>query len=622
MPAFFSVLDSHVDLWMNGRDAPPLTFFGGPDRRSYSLVARFAPGVTVSAFAARAQDALRALVPDKQAGNWQVHVGSLRDRLAGNARTTLVIFLIASFLILLVASANAAMLFVNGVMARESDLAVRMALGASRARVIRVELLQTACLTAAATTAGWGLALAAVRVLGSLTGLDLPALATRATTGPVTAGAILAAAFVGVVCGTVQVAAIRDARLATALRSSRSSAGRGSRRLRGALVIVQMATATVLLTGTGLLGRTLLVLAGTDVGLDGTDRVLTLSVPLNDSATARDDAARRVLAGRLVDEARALPGVTSAGMGGALPPATAQLAFTVRYVTDTEDRTTRFDVVSASDGYLEALGARLVRGRLFEPRDEQGGEFVTVVSESALRHLGLSFDDLDKPLNMALPSASGEPIKPRLVGVVGDIRYTGLDAPTTGSLYVLSRQIPLNRAYLLVRTSRDVRTIAPEVSRLVRRADPSLPVGTSESLGAAIDRTLSSRSARFALVAVFAGTAVLLVLAGLSAAFVRSVAERERELAIRAAVGATPERLLRSVLTRGLMLAGVGAGIGVLGALAGARFVASAVYGVTPYDPPTYVAAVACIVIVALIAAWLPARRAAQADPVALLRSE
>ena len=238
-----------------------------------------------------------------------------------------------------------------------------------------------------------------------------------------------------------------------------------------------------------------------------------------------------------------------------------------------------------TDGYLEALGARLVQGRLFTASDSASSLPVAVISESAMQHLALKGDVAGTELTMSLPSASGQRVRPRIVGVIQDIRYTGLDAPANGAFYVLWRQIPTVRAHLVVRAASSGRGLLSSLLPLVRSIDPSLPLSEPQKLEVVVDRALAPRTARFGLVGVYAMAAVLLALVGLSGALIRSVVERQRELAVRAALGATPERLVRMVLHQGLRLAFLGAAVGVLASVVAARAASNIIFGVKSYDP-------------------------------------
>jgi predicted permease len=483
-------------------------------------------------------------------------------------------------------------------------------------------MLETAMLASAGAVLGWWIATVATSALARQTGLGVPRFATVTLSSPVVACVSLAAVLVVLLCGAAPIVGVRQAQLATSLRAGSSTGSRQSRRFRGALVVAQLATAIVLLVGAGLLGRTLLVLTRADLGLSLPHQVLTMAVPVGESASAIDRNAQSAVLERVLADARLQPGVESAGLGSNLPPAAAQVMFTVRYVSGGRDETTKMDMVSATDGYLDALGARVVRGRLFQASDFESEQPVAVISVTAMRHLGLTEAVVDHDLNMQLPSASGTRVKPRVVGVIADVRYSGLDASANGGIYVLWRQIPMAQAYLVLRARGEPGALASAVSRIVRAADPSLPLASPRTLDAVIDDVLAPRHARFGLVGVYAVAAILLAVVGLSGALIRSVAERQRELAIRAAIGATPRDLVVAILRHGLLLAAMGAAIGMACALAAGRAAATVLFGVTPYDPMTYAVALATVLAIAGIASYWPARRAASANPVVLLRSE
>ena len=622
MPLSFSTVGEDVDVWMPARGVEAQRIIGNTDSRYYTMIARMTAGASREALRANAEAALHEIEPPNQRGNWHVAVKPMRDVLIGDSRPVLGVFMAASSLVLLIACANVAMLLVNRAVARSREFTLRLALGASRARLLRTAVLETAMLATAGAVLGWWMATVATAAIAQQTGLGVPRFASVTLSAPVAAGAALAAVLVVLICGAAPLVGVRHAHLATSLRAGTSTGSRQSRRFRSALVVAQLATAIVLLVGAGLLGRTLLVLTHTDLGLSSPHHVMTMAVPAGESTSAVDRTAQSAVLERVLAEARQQPGVQWAGLGSNLPPSSAQVMFTVRYVSGDRDQTTKMDIVSVTDGYLDALGARVVRGRLFEASDFERDQPVAVLSLTAMRHLGLKETVVDHDLNMQLPSASGQRVKPRVIGVVGDIRYSGIDTPANGGIYVLWRQIPMAQAYLVLRASGQPDALASAVSRIVRAADPSLPLASPRPLDAVIDDALAPRHARFSLVGVYAFAAILLAVVGLSGALVRSVSERQRELAIRAAIGATPRDLIRSILRHGLGLAALGATLGIAAALAAGRAAATVLFGVTPYDPLTYVIALAVVLAIAGAASYWPARRAAAANPVVLLRSE
>lgn len=626
LPASFAVLDE-ADIWIPARGARGLSLIGPDDARVYTVIGRVASGTSLAVARASADTAIRAMVPEAQRNSWRLASQTLRERLLGDARPVLLAFLLASSLVLFVACANVVMLLVNRAIARAREFSLRIALGASRVRLLTVTTLETALLTIAGGAAGAWVALMASRALASDTGLALPGIATAIGNGGVAMGAAAAALFVFAVCAASPLITLRKATMGTALRASTVAGSPAGRRLRSGLVVAQLAMTVVLLTGAGLLGRTVLAVSRQDIGLDATDRVLTLNVPIAESIG--DPAARLAVVQRLVEEARRLPGVTTAGLGAALPPRVGSMVFTIRAVNEDTgvDETRAFDMVPVTDGYLEAMGARVTAGRLFAPADAlPGASSVAVMSESALKLFalaGMAPDNLiGRELNLRLPTSAGPRVKPRIIGIVKDVRYSGLDTPPHGAIYIRWSQLPFTNAFLVARTSGDPAAVATALASSARRVDPSMPLGSVETLEAAVDAALAPRSARFGLVGVLAIGAALLGVIGLTGALVRSVIERQRELAIRSAIGATPRRLLTDVLRHGALLGAGGLALGLAASFAFARATASLLFGVTPHDPLTYGVTAAAVLSIALLASYLPGRRAAAANPITLLRAE
>ncbi len=621
LPSSFRIIDE-ADIWVLARSVSALAIIGSNDARTYRMVARVVPGQSIASARAVATAAMTSLSPPAQLASWQLRVQPLRDRLLGDSRSVLFAFVAASLLVLLAACANVAMVLVNRAVARAREFSVRVALGASRGRLLTVATLETAMLGAAGTAGGWWLARMASAFLESRTELDLPSLATRSSQGAIGFAAVVAGALMVALSVAAPLVTYGRTAFAGSLRSSAPTGSRASRRLRGSLVVAQLAMTVVLLTGAGLLGRTLLVVSRADLGLTSPDRVVSINVPVGESL---EPSARLALVQRIVDDTRRLPGVVAAGVGAALPPVQPGLVFTVRVTTTerTVDATRAFDLVPVTDGYLEALGARVVEGRTISMADTSATEAVCVLSESAAAHLRLAISTaVGRQISMALPTASGVRVRPVVVGVIKDVRYAGLDAPAHGGVFVPWRQLPLGSAFLVARTTAEPASLAPALTRMVHDADPSIPLRPPVTLDAAVARAAAPRAARFSLVGVFGLAAALLAIVGLSSALIRSVVERQRELAVRAAVGATPRQLLGGVMRNGLLLslAGVGSGLAISAALG--RGLSTILYGVPARDPLTYAATTAAVLAIAMTACYWPARRAAAADPVTLFRSE
>ncbi len=608
------------DVWVLARAAAPLVITGGADNRTYQMVGRLAPGQSAGTALAAVTTIQQHLAPEAQRWSRQAEVRAWRQEIVGDARPTLLALALAAALILAVACANVGMSLVNRALGRQREFSVRLALGAERRSLARVAFLEVIALTAAGATAGLWVAHAATSLVHDTPAIGLPAAATAVPLGPMVVGAVALTAVVVAACSLAPLLAIRQMNLAATLRPRDAVGSRTGATLRAVLVATQLATAVVLVSGALLLGRTMLALSAADIGLDRPGAVASIPVPIGESLespAARLDVARRLTAG-----ARALPGVTAAGLGAALPPHVTGIVFTIRVASETADATRAFDLVPVTPGYLEAIGARLVTGRLLNDADT-AGPAAAVMSETAARHLELVLDTaIGRELNLPLPSAAGPRVNPRIVGVVRDTHFSGLDATARGAIFVPWTQLPIGRAHLVVRTAGDPTGVLPDLARLVRETDPTMPPGRAQTLDAAIAESLGARAARFGAAAAFALLAGLLAVVALVGAMVRSVVERRRELAVRAAVGASPATLLRAMLWRGIRLAGTGIGLGVAASVGLARLAASLLWGVSPTDPTTYAATAAGALGLAALACYVPARRAAAADPAVLLTSE
>jgi putative ABC transport system permease protein len=381
---------------------------------------------------------------------------------------------------------------------------------------------------------------------------------------------------------------------------------------------MQVTLATVLLVSAGLLIRTVAHLAHTETGIEPRH---ALAMRLMLTETTRFDAdARGPLVRAMLDRVRALPGVTSAGIGSNLPPGRSQIQLGVSLVDRNKPVVNLMaSLASVTAGYLDAIGARTVAGRRFEDGDLTRGDHVAILSATAARVL---FPDRD-PMGVQLPFAlPGTKIKSRVIGIVGDVRYEGLETSNVAAIYVPWSDLPVGMTYLVVRTDRDPLATAPAIVRTLRTLDPGLPVPSPHPLTAEIADLLAQRRMRAILGGGFAAAALLVALVGLAGMLARLVAERRREIAIRAALGATPRDATRLVVRDGVVLATMGVIVGLAGSFAAARGLSQLLYGVTAYDGITYLVVASGLLILAVFACYVPARRAAQVEPLELLRAE
>jgi len=619
LPPEFPVPDG-ADLWVPVSSVEGVRFGSTSDFRSYRMVGRLAPGVTLAQAQDDADRVNREIEQERgREGELKVVVSPITELLSGEVRPVLRAFVVAAALLLLVACANVATLMVNRALGRRREYAVRLAIGARPAQLLRSALIESLLLALAGAALGAACAVWGIRTLSAfvedalprsaLVDLGWPALGVAAGSG------VVATLVAG---GAPALAAVR-ADFAAVFRTTTATGTPGARRVRSALVVAQLVITAVLLVGAGLFGRTVSQLAATDLGIDS-EHSLAMRLRLTDSA-GFDAGAEGSRVDDLVSRVRGLPGVEAAGVGSNLPPSVAQVAFSVRVVVNDVVETKTFDFGSASPGYFEAIGARLVRGRWFEARDLDGPA-VAVLSESAARHLSSVGDLLDRPLPFSVPTPGGERVTPTVIGIIEDVRHRGLETPPNGGIYVPWSLMPTGVTYLAVKSSRPAAALAPELVRLVRDVSPAWPVPEVRSIEEGVQEALANRELRLVLVGGFGTLAAGLAITGLVGALSRSVHERRREIAIRAALGASPAAASGRILFDGvrLSLLGVGVGLGLAAALG--RSIATLVYGVSPFDGATFVTVGAGLLALTALAAWLPARRAARVNPVELLRSE
>jgi len=613
-------LPDRTEVWLPASTVEPLQIGRTSNLRALQMVARLGPGVSVEQARDDAARVMREIDRARGgAGEVRVAVEPLSDVLIGQTRPVLLAFTAAAALLFVVACANVAALLVGHGAARTRERAVRLALGATPVRLVRTAVLESLMLATAGAVIGTALAAYALSVLPALVEGALPQRAFAAIGVPavLTAAAIAVAATV--LAGAMPAWHAARADAAPAFRSTTVAGSPAGRRASGALVVLQVAMSVVLLIGAGLLGRTVAGLLATDLGVDG-ERTLTFQLRMTE-VSRFDVRTRAPFLAELMRRVREVPGVEAAGVGTNLPPVTAPVAFSIRVVQDGRSETRTFDLAAATPGYFEAIGARLVRGRWFEARDEAGAP-VAVLSESAARHLAGRGDPVGRPMPFRLPTPAGAPVPPVMIGIVEDVRHRGLEQPASGSIYVLWSALPASTVQLAVRSTRHADEIAPVVLRVLRDLDPAVPLPEARTVGDQVRQSVAGREMRAVLVGAFAVLAGVLALSGLSTALARSVRERRREIAIRAALGASPHRTIRRVLRDGVVLAAAGLGLGLALAAALSRSAAALLYGVSPYDTATYAGVTIGVALLALVAAWLPARLASRIQPLELLRSE
>jgi len=620
MPPAFAFPSADVEAWLPVRTgAPPA---GTRDTRTFRLIARMQDGVTPEQVRADVVRVMREIrYPNfGMSGSGNATVTALADAVQGNARPVLAASAVGSLLVLLVTCANVAMLLMGRAVAKRREAAIRLALGASRVTLIRETLAESFMLASFGAAAGIWLAIIGLRYFGSaLVGLTSTGL-ERSLTGPVVTAAVFVTLLVTLVCGGASALQRGRGEISVALRGAHGPAPR-SRRIMALLVAAQIAASIVLLTGTVLLWRTVSRLLAEDPGVDAS-HALTLRLPLSARGASPDD--RAVFVEQVLGRVRSLPGVTAAGVGSSLPPRAAPFQISVRFATPARNDRLRMSIVSVTDGYLEAIGARQASGRMFDRADMlPGAASEVVLSRSAARFASRESTDLSgSELPIRLPPVAVFSGRPRVKGIIGDVKYAGLDMPAAAAVYLPWSLRPSATAYLAVRTTGDPMTMAPTIRQIIRETDPRFPIGQLRSLEDEIALSILDRRLRVVPALGFAAVALTVALVGVFALLSRVAAEGRREFAIRMALGASRGRVLRIMLGRAAVMTAVGTGMGLLGNAAVAGGVRGLLYGIAPHDPLTSFAVISFVCAAAIGAAVLPARHASRVDPLDLLRTE
>jgi len=630
-----STLTTDVDVWFTGgmRAAPFAAQPVRTQRRIPSLIARLAPGVSP----AQAQERLVALAGRLRqefpadypaAAGWTPRVDPLLEHLTGRVRPVLMILLGASACLVLICCASIACLQLARAACRTRETAIRGALGASRLALLRQCLAENLLLSLLGGAAGLLLAYWLVPALLRLAPTDLPRAGSVGIDFGVLGFVFVLAALTGVGLGLAPARHVTKVDVVAGLKEGGAGggAGRAATRWRSALVAAQIAVSLVLLTGAGLLVRSMWNLLHADPGFRASDVTLvSLWLPPPSDPTARQTY--RVPANRvqfirtLLDGLRALPGVEAAAIGAGqcvpfTPWRTGELTLENRPVAPGE--APQAEVAAVSSDYFRVLGLRLVTGRLLREADDATNP-VALLDETAARKLWPGVDPIGRRL--ALGTKPGAPWI-TVVGVVTDMRTGGFDAPLTPHIYLSAYHQSALSLTVLLRSPLPAVALADPVRALVRAADPDLPIFGVRTLAAVVAHTQAQRRFALAVVGFFAGAALLLAALGVFGVTALVAAQRRREFGVRLALGATRAQIAQLVFGQGLKLALAGGAVGLAGAFALTRTLRSLLYGASPLDPLTFGSIAVVLAATVLLACWLPARRASRVDPIEALRAE
>ncbi|HTH63353.1 MAG TPA: ABC transporter permease [Gemmatimonadales bacterium] len=592
--------------------------------RYIMVVGRLKPGVTQAAAQSEMDVITRSLQQEYPAFNtgWTANVVTLADQIVGSARRALLVVLGAVILVLLIAAANVGNLVLARVEGRQRELAVRTALGASRARLVSQWLAESILLAVAGGTAGMVLARWGVDLLVALAPPYVPRLEEIAVDTRVLAVAAFVSIAVGIGAGLPAALGVTTQGLAVGLRSEsgRTTSDRLARRWRDGLVVVQVSLALVLLSVAGLLVRSLQRLSSVAPGFD-VSHLTTMAIDLP-GTTYTDSARLTSFYAQLAERARALPGVSDAGATSLVPlvPMNSATRFTI--VGRPEPKPgewTSADIRTVDPGYFATMRIPLERGRAFAGADRATSPPVIVINETMARKFWPGADPVGSRVQVSWTHPEEHP---EIVGVVGDVRGSALDADVHPTIYFAYAQEPTGSMTLVVRHGGEPGPLVAAVRDIVRDLDRDVPLTDVATMTTRVQRSMADRRYPMLLLSGFAGLAMLLAAVGLYGLLSYVVSRRTREIGVRMALGADHLMVLRLVLRDGVRLTLIGVAAGVVASIAAARALGHLLYGVGPTDPLTFAAVGLLLVVVATIASYLPAARATRVDPVVALRTE
>jgi putative ABC transport system permease protein len=637
LPAGFEFPGAEPDLLRAVRIDPA----NPGDRSSHwlSMVARLRDGTDVEAARAETRSLLerwQAEAPDRHGLTVEGHpvsITGVREAMVGDMRRPLQVMSAAVFLVLLVACLNVANLLLVRGEDRRHEFGVRAALGAGRGALVRQLLMESGALAVAGGLLGLGLAAAALSILPELARGSLPPNTHLALDEPVLIASGMLVAAVAVAFGLIPAFAAKgDAAATLAGVDVKSTSGRRRLALRRGLVVAEVAAAVVLIAGAGILGRSFGALLTVDVGLD-VDRVALFDLELNPSSYP-EIADVAAFHRELKERAEALPSVEAVGSIRTVPLAGGGGLEFVDVLGETppaegDGRNWNVLYQLVDPGLFEALGVAPVSGRGVEPRDVAGAAPIVVVNETAVRALwGPDTNPLGREIRLGGMEGNTNPVL-RVVGVVADTRQSGLDRDPPPQIFVPRAQaaaiyngLGARFATVVVRASGDPGAILPVMRDMVREMDPELPFASPRTLHEQVARSVGDRRLLVVLMGSFSAVAALLGAVGLYGLMAYVVRRRSREFGIRYVLGAARRTVVGGVMIEAAGLLTLGSAMGVALAVVSSGMLDDLVYGIGTRDPLALIGAPVLLILVGLVAAWLPARRASAVDPALVLREE
>ena len=591
-------------------------------------VARLKPGVTIDQAKAEMNTIGARLAQEYEANRGEgIIVNPFLNEVVGNVRPALVTLLVAVGMVLLIACANIAGLLLAQHAARTKEIAIRAALGAARGRLVRQFFIEGLILSVIGTLAGLGVAQLGLTLLLKFVPQQVPRLAQVGLDWRVLGFTLLLSLVTCLLFGLIPAWNTSKPDLQTALEQSGRTSGPGAARLRfrQLLVVFQVSVAVMLVIGAGLLIKSFWRLQRVDPGFRS-ERVLSAGVNLPASKYPKPADINQFF-NQLVARLSALPGVESATIAYDSPLQSNWVdSFEIEgRVAAAESRSQSANFIPVGADYFNTVGAQIISGRGFTHQDDQDHPGAVIVNEAFVRHYFPNEDPLGRRMK---PSPPGRIWKNErltsfeIVGVVRDIKFAGLAAASEPAYYLPASQAPLQDMTVLVRTTNDPKSIVTAVRQAVWSIDPNQPIADVKTLEEIVSESIAQPRLNMVLMMLFGALALLLSAVGIYGLLSYAVTQRTQEMGIRMALGANVTDVLKLVLKQGMLLALIGEVIGLAGAFALTRLMRGLLFGVTPTDTSIFAGVVAVLTLTALLACWVPARRATKVDPLIALRYE